>query len=151
MLMLGAVMVIGCGGNGGNNTEIFDMDEVVVFLEKVYPNSLDEDELPDRAEVTTERFREWCSLVCDYDPIYKTQDAYAYDILPDPSFSKYEPYPNAYAVSWKRYEQSKSVVNYVVVTKVDDRYLIDNILELDEGHFSLLFDYAVKPESIWGD
>lgn len=131
--------------------EIFDEDEVIAFLKKVFPDSLKEEDLPDRVAIATPRFREWCGLVCDYDPIYMTQDAYAYVVSPNPTFAPYKPYPNAYAVSWERYEEREQVVNFVVVTKVDDQYMIDNILDVNGVHCFLLFNYSVKPESIWGD
>ena len=140
-----------CTPPPATDTEIFDEGEVIAFLEEVFPNSLDEKDLPDRETISTDRFREWCGLVCDYDPIYMTQDAYAYDVMPEPSFAAYKPYPNAYAVSWDRYEERERVVNFVVVTKVDGRYMIDNILDVSGVHCFLLFNYSVKPESIWGD
>lgn len=140
-----------CTPPPATDTEVFDEDEVFAFLEKVFPNSLNDEDLPDRTAISTGRFREWCSLVCDYDPIYMTQDAYAYSVLPNPSFAAYKPYPNAYAVSWERHDEKEQVVNFVVVTKVDGQYMIDNILDVEGAHCFLLFDYSVKPESIWGD
>lgn len=140
-----------CTPPPATDVEIFDEDEVIEFLKKVYPNSVKGEDLPGVENVTTERFREWCGLVCDYDPVYMTQDAYAYNRLPNPTYAPYKPYPNAYAVSWERYEEAENVVNFVVVTKVDDEYKIDNILSVEGAHCFLLFNYAVKPESIWAD
>lgn len=133
--------------------EVFDEDEVRAFLSKVFPNSLDPEDLPEYEAITTDRFREHSSLSCEYDPVYMTQDAYAYDVLPNPTISKFNMYPNAYVVGWDRYpeEDRDHVLNIVVVTKKDGKYLIDNILSNEGGHCFLLFDYSRKPESIWAE
>lgn len=137
---------------GGKITvNVPNWDDVHAFLSTVYPNSVDESLIPDFEQITTARFREYAREECDYDPIYCTQDCYAYDILPNPIITAYGIWPNAYKVSWDRYEDAQQVENTVVLTMKDGKYLIDNILELEDGNPHLLFDYSKPAVSIWAE
>ena len=119
---------------------VIDRD-VLAFLTKVYPNSFEE---ASYENYSTARFLEYCNLECDYDPVYSTQDVYAYEILPDPSFSRYSSVENAYLVEWERYASREKASSIVVLCKEKENWKIDNVIV--NGH--LLFDYS-KPAVQW--
>lgn len=120
-------------------------DEAIEFLQKVYPNSIDGSFTGDK--LCTDRFAEYSRIECDYDPIYQTQDCYSAAVLPNPTFSKYSKFENAYTVQWQRYEHKEKVTVIVVLKKEAGRWLIDNIVQGDR----LLFDYSKPPVSIYVD
>lgn len=115
--------------------------DVLAFLTKVYPNSF---EGASYENYSTARFLEYRSLECDYDPVYSTQDVYAYEILPDPRFSRYSFVENAYLVEWERFTSREKASSIVVLCKEKGNWKIDNVIV--NGH--LLFDYS-RPAVQW--
>lgn len=146
MLLLGlSMIVLSCGSK--NNDNNIDKD-VLMFLETIYPNSLDAD--PSWGAYATERFIEYAGEECDYDPIYQTQDAYSYGVLPEPKFTKLPVPDNAYHVEWKvKYGEDITIHGVILVlVKEDGEWKIDNIIE--EGSTELLFDYSIPPMPWYG-
>lgn len=123
-----------------------DEAEAISFLQQVYPNEICADGTPvSENAITTERFREYAAEECDYDPIYQTQDYYAI-VLPEPSITRYETLDNAYKVEWTASDNWEKSSVILILTKQEDNWLIDNIIEEDEkGNASLLFNYTRKP------
>ena len=119
---------------------VIDRD-VLAFLTKVYPNSFEGARYED---YSTARFLEYRSLECDYDPVYSTNSDYAYEILPDPHFSKYASVENAYLVEWERSASREKASSIVVLCKEKGNWKIDNVIV--NGH--LLFDYS-RPAVQW--
>ena len=115
-------------------------ESVLELLKKVYPNSFNDWGWHDYA---TERFNQYADIECwDADEIYKTQDTYSADVLPNPTFSKYPKVENAYRVRWQRYERKEKVTTVVVLKKEGGKWLIDNMVT-ENGN--LLFDYSKPP------
>ena len=142
ILMLIFMMTLSCGNKGNDNKNGIN-SEVMTLLQTIYPNSMDADMA--WSSLATERFAEYASEECDYDPVYQTQDAYSYGILPDPKFSKVPSVDNAYKVEWQlKYGEDitrNSVV--LVLSKENGEWKIDNIW--DEESKALLFDYSKPP------
>lgn len=111
----------------------------------MYPNNTNGE--IEWSKYATERFCQYASDECDYDVVYQTQDAYSADILPNPHFSKYESYPNAYRVTWHRYEHKEQVSVILVFKEENGRMLIDNVLEKGK----LLFDYSKPSVPFYGE
>lgn len=141
-----------------NNTEyipmVYDKELAIApdvrdFLQYVYPNDTSDYMALD---ATTTRFREYAAKECDYEPVYKTQDSYACGRMPNPEFRRDTLFQNAYKVTWHRYEEDEIVENTVVLTKINGKYKIDNIIEYDKnGKPWLLFDYSKPPVQYWND
>ena len=125
-------------------------NDVFSFLSTVYPNNKEAgDGNPNRADYVTERFKEYSEKECDYDPIYCTQDCYAANVTPEPQFSVFTSFPDAYQIKWKRYEQEEEVSNIVIVVKTNGKYLIDNVLNIIDNKPVLLFDYTKPAQPFW--
>lgn len=125
-----------------NDNGAIDRD-VLTLLQNVYPNSLDDASYED---YSTDRFLEYRSQGgCDHDPVYATQDAYSYDILPNPRFSRYPSVENAYLVQWERSASREKVSCIVVLCQEKGKWKIDNVIE--NGH--LVFDYSRPVEPWW--
>lgn len=133
--------------NGRKPTPVSVEIKIKDFLQTVFPNIIEDDfTTVSWQPYATERFKEHC-VECDYDPVYKTQDCYSAGILPNPVYSKFSSYPNAYRVSWQRYERKENVSVIVVLKNENGKILIDNIYT-GSSH-PLLFDYSKPAVPFW--
>lgn len=140
LLLCLSMMVVSCGSK--NNEKDIDKD-VLNLLQTIYPNSLEEP--PAWGDFATARFCEYVGEEFDYDPIYQTQDAYSYGVLPEPKFTKLSAPENAYLVEWKvKYGDEVTMHSVILVlVKENGEWKIDNLC--NEGTTELEFDYSKPP------
>lgn len=148
IILVSGLCIISCRNDakGGKVSE----KQAIEFLEQVYPNLTDDEMAASNwsfsVPVMTDRCGTYTDLECDFDPIWCTQDGYAF-VKPQPRFSKHAGIANAYDITWQMDEGTEHT-NTVILVVENGFVLIDNFLNEDG---TLMFDYSKEPVSIWDE